>query len=92
MRTKFQQQRTFSLTHRQFRRLLTAPNSSNSETSSNVVPAKKWLEDEGKDFEKTLIPHIGTLSVVERAQIANCPCPYPLHRVPNDQKPHIQDV
>jgi len=53
------------------RRLLTAPNSSNSETSSNVVPAKKWLEDEGKDFEKTLIPHVGTLSVVERAQIAN---------------------
>ena len=53
------------------RRLLTAPNSSNSETSSNVVPAKKWLEDKGKDFEKTLIPHVGTLSIVERAQIAN---------------------
>ena len=52
-------------------RLLTSPNSSNSETSSNVVPAKKWLEDEGKDFEKTLIPHVGTLSIVERAQIAN---------------------
>ena len=51
--------------------LLTAPNSSNSKTSSNVVPAKKWLEDEGKDFEKTLVPHVGTISIVERAQIAN---------------------
>ena len=52
-------------------RLLTAPNISSPETSSAVIPAKKWLEENGKDFEKTLIPHVGTLSVVERAQIAN---------------------
>jgi len=53
------------------RRLLTAPNSCNSETSSKVIPSKKWLEDEGKAFENTLIPHVGTLSIAERAQIAN---------------------
>ena len=45
------------------RRLLTAPNSSNPETSSKVIPAKKWLEDEGKAFENTLILHVGTLSI-----------------------------
>jgi len=47
------------------------PNSSNSKTSSKVIPAKKWLEDEGKAFENTRISHIGTLSIAERAQIAN---------------------
>ncbi|KIJ98355.1 hypothetical protein K443DRAFT_104066, partial [Laccaria amethystina LaAM-08-1] len=52
-------------------RLLTAPNSSNPEISSNLIPAKKWLEDKGKAFENTLIPYVGTLSITERAQIAN---------------------
>ena len=52
-------------------RLLTAPNSSSLEISSRVIPAKKWLEDNGKELEKTLVPYVGTLSIIERAQIAN---------------------
>jgi len=39
--------------------------------SQDVIPAKKWLVDHAKSLEKTIIPHVGTLSVVERAQIAN---------------------
>ena len=52
-------------------RLLTALNSSNPEISSKLIPAKKWLKDKGKAFEKTLIPYVGTLSIMERAQIVN---------------------
>jgi hypothetical protein len=52
-------------------RLLTAPNSSHYETSSKVIPAKKWLQDNNKDLSTAAIPHVGTLSVIERAQIAN---------------------
>ena len=52
-------------------RLLTAPNSSHYETSSKVIPAKKWLQDGNKDLSKAIIHHVGTLSVMERAQIAN---------------------
>ena len=55
------------------KRLLTAPNSSQYETSlaSNAIPAKKWLRDNDKDFSTAIVHHVGTLSVVERAQIAN---------------------
>jgi hypothetical protein len=52
-------------------RLLTAPNSSHHETSSEVIPAKKWLQDNNKDISTSVIHHVGTLSVIERAQIAN---------------------
>ena len=52
-------------------RLLTAPNSSHYETSSNVIPAKKWLQDSDKDLSTAIVHHVGTLSVIERAQIAN---------------------
>ena len=52
-------------------RLLTAPNSSHPETSSKVVPVKKWLQDNGKDLTTAIVHHVGTLSVIERAQIAN---------------------
>lgn len=45
---------------------------SESETSSNgIVPAKKWLQDNDKDLSTAIVHHIGTLSVIERAQIAN---------------------
>ncbi|KIM36004.1 hypothetical protein M413DRAFT_14221 [Hebeloma cylindrosporum] len=53
------------------RRLLTSPNSLHPEVSHEAIPAKKWLADNGKPLKKTLIPHVGTLSVIERAQIAN---------------------
>ena len=52
-------------------RLLAAPNSSHYETSSKVIPAKKWLQDNDKDLSAAIIHHVGTLSVIERAQIAN---------------------
>ena len=52
-------------------RLLTAPNSSHHETSSEVIPAKKWLQDNGKDLSTAIVYHVGTLSVIERAQISN---------------------
>ena len=52
-------------------RLLTAPHSTHVEVSHNAIPAKKWLADNAKPLEKTLVPFVGTLSVVERAQIAN---------------------
>lgn len=52
-------------------RLLTAPNSSHNETSSKVIPAKKWLQDNRKDLSTSILHHVGTLSVIERAQISN---------------------
>ena len=52
-------------------RLLTAPNSSHDEISSEVIPAKQWLQDNAKSLGTTIIPHIGTLTIIERAQIAN---------------------
>lgn len=52
-------------------RLLTALDSSNPEISSKLIPAKKRLEDEGKVFENILIPPVGTISIMERAQITN---------------------
>jgi len=51
--------------------LLTAPHSTHLEVLHNVIPAKKWLVDNAKPLENTLVPFVGTLSVVERAQIAN---------------------
>ena len=53
------------------KRLLTAPNSSHYEISSKVIPAKKWLQDNNKDFNAEIILHVGTLSIIKRAQIAN---------------------
>ena len=52
-------------------RLLTAPNSSHYETSSKVIPAKKWLQDNNEDLSTAIVHHVGILSVIERAQISN---------------------
>ena len=46
--------------------ILTSPN----EDPGEYVPAKAWLEAQGKDVDE-IIPYVGTLSVIERAQIAN---------------------
>jgi len=40
------------------------------EDPGEYVPAKAWLEAQGKDVDD-IIPYVGTLSVIERAQIAN---------------------
>ena len=96
------------------RRLLTSPNSSNTETSSNVIPAKKWLEDMEKTLKKN--PHSPCWDPLHWGKsqnrqlvwsshqpkqkswdsmvgsLTNCPCPHPLHHIPNDKKPHVQDV
>ena len=52
-------------------RLLTAPNSSHYKILSEVIPAKKWLQENNKDFSTSIIPHVGTLSIVEHAQVTN---------------------
>ena len=54
-------------------RLLTTPNSSHHETSGEITPAKKWLQDNHKpeDLGTSILHHVGTLSVIERAQISN---------------------
>ena len=52
-------------------RLLTAPNSLHYETSSKVIPAKKWLQDSNMDLSTSIVHHVGILSVIERAQISN---------------------
>ena len=46
--------------------ILASPN----EDPGEYVPAKAWLEAQGKDVDE-IIPYVGTLSVIERAQIAN---------------------
>jgi hypothetical protein len=46
--------------------ILTSPN----EDPGEYVHAKAWLEDQGKEVDD-IIPYVGTLSVIERAQIAN---------------------
>ena len=35
------------------------------------VPAKKWLESQGKDVRKGIVPFAGNLSVIERAKLGN---------------------
>ncbi|KAF5373500.1 hypothetical protein D9615_009459 [Tricholomella constricta] len=47
--------------------LLTTP----ERVSSLKVPAKGWLESQKKNLTKTMIPYVGSLSIVERAQISN---------------------
>ena len=47
------------------RNILTSPN----EDPGEYVPAKAWLEARGKDVDD-IIPYVGTLSVIERAQAA----------------------
>lgn len=42
-----------------------------SQVSSTNVPAKTWLEQEKQDISRTIIPFVGTLSIIERAKIAN---------------------
>ncbi|KAF8059494.1 hypothetical protein FPV67DRAFT_1426312, partial [Lyophyllum atratum] len=42
-----------------------------SSTSSKDVPAKAWLEEAKKDITKALVPYVGSLSIIERARIAN---------------------
>ena len=39
-------------------RLLTAPNSSHYETSSKVIPVKKWLQDNNKDLSTAIVHHV----------------------------------
>jgi len=38
---------------------------------SEDVPAKAWLEDKKKNITSELVPYVGSLSLVERAQISN---------------------
>ncbi|KAF5379467.1 hypothetical protein D9615_006598 [Tricholomella constricta] len=47
--------------------LLTTP----KRVSSLKVPAKGWLESQKKNLTNTMIPYVGSLSIVERAQISN---------------------
>jgi len=51
-------------------RLLTVPHSLHTEVLHDVIPAKKWLADNAKPLERTIVPFAVTLSIIERAQIA----------------------
>ena len=35
------------------------------------VPVKHWLASKHKSLEKTIIPYVGNLSLMDRARIAN---------------------
>lgn len=39
--------------------------------ADKIIPAKTWLENTKKPLRTTLIPHVGSLSILERARIAN---------------------
>ena len=39
--------------------------------ADEVIPAKTWLEQMKKLLRTTLIPHVGSLSVLERTRISN---------------------
>ncbi|KAF8069336.1 hypothetical protein FPV67DRAFT_1415419, partial [Lyophyllum atratum] len=49
------------------KKLLNTP----SELDDEVIPAKSWLEALNKNTSTTIVPHVGSLSIVERAQVAN---------------------
>ncbi|KAF5384204.1 hypothetical protein D9615_003104 [Tricholomella constricta] len=38
---------------------------------SAAVPAKEWIKTQKKRLSKALVPYVGSLSIVERAQVAN---------------------
>jgi len=38
---------------------------------ADAVPAKKWLESQGKDVRTGIVPFAGNLSVIERAKLGN---------------------
>ncbi|KAF4618842.1 hypothetical protein D9613_009694 [Agrocybe pediades] len=49
------------------KQLLTDPHGA----KATEVPAKRWLEDEKKDVKRGIVPFVGTLTILERAQLAN---------------------
>ncbi|KAF9548012.1 hypothetical protein CPC08DRAFT_591108, partial [Agrocybe pediades] len=41
------------------------------DVDSQLVPSKKWIESQRKSIRTTIVPYVGSLTLLERAQIAN---------------------
>ncbi|KAF4620872.1 hypothetical protein D9613_000021 [Agrocybe pediades] len=53
---------------------------------SKLVPSKDWLESKKKDIKTTVVPYVGSLSLMDRARIANW---FEVHISKDKKKRHL---